>query len=145
MLYHEAAQLLLHGDTISKHSLSRTSQWPARFIDPSGRADAVSCGGKCYLGQFSVNQINHRSFELENRPKLVPLVAHWGWRALFRYLLRWGETGGVACSMEKFWEKAPSAIEVTGITQKETQITMWQWSPNAANGFSALFQTGSYA
>ncbi|TNV69723.1 hypothetical protein [Trichococcus shcherbakoviae] len=81
---------------------------------------------------FWLTQINHRSYTLKKQtePGYAPLLIGDGSRSLGS-VYAGGETGGVACSIEKFWEKAPSAIEVQDLTGHRTKTIAWLWSPEA--------------
>lgn len=131
-VYHEAAQLLLSRRHYQQN-IPYQEQASGQLVSltPADEQMLSHAVENAIWDNFRVNQINHRSFELEKQTEAgycwLPIGDGAHYSGTF---YAGGETGGVACSMEKFWEKAPSAIEVTGITQKETQITMWQWSPN---------------
>lgn len=81
---------------------------------------------------FWLTQTNHRSYTLKKQtePGYAPLLIGDGSRSLGS-VYAGGESGGVACSIEKFWEKAPSAIEVIDLTGNRTKMTAWLWSPDA--------------
>ncbi|PZD94513.1 hypothetical protein DNH61_18785 [Paenibacillus sambharensis] len=42
-----------------------------------------------------------------------------------------GEGGGLAAGLRYFWQKAPSALEVTDAAGSEANITVWLWSRDA--------------
>ncbi|WP_309120649.1 hypothetical protein [Paenibacillus sp.] len=42
-----------------------------------------------------------------------------------------GEGGGLAVGVRRFWEKFPSALEVSGADRDEASVTAWFWSPDA--------------
>lgn len=81
---------------------------------------------------FNIIQENHRSYKLikQTRPDYTPIEIGYGNRAPGVVSIS-GETGGVAVGIEKFWEKAPREIEVCGLTEKDTQLTAWLWSPKS--------------
>ncbi|WP_071130505.1 exo-rhamnogalacturonan lyase family protein [Enterococcus timonensis] len=78
---------------------------------------------------FFLTQTNARAFRLEKQTKsgYTPIDIGYGDHAQGTVYLG-GEKGGVAFGLEKFWQKAPRAIEVSGLSQKNTQIKMHFWS-----------------
>ena len=105
-VYHEAAQLLLsrrHYQQNIPYQQQASGQLVS--LTPADEPMLSHAVESAIWDNFRVNQINHRSFELENRPKLGTVGCPLGMASIIQVPLRWGETGGVACSMEKFWEK----------------------------------------
>jgi hypothetical protein len=40
-------------------------------------------------------------------------------------------SGGLAVGVKRFWEKHPSALEITGASTPEAELNIWFWSPDA--------------
>ncbi|SER42823.1 hypothetical protein SAMN04487944_10487 [Gracilibacillus ureilyticus] len=41
-----------------------------------------------------------------------------------------GADGGVAIGQKKFWQKFPSSLEVEGLNEESSSLTVWLWSPD---------------
>jgi len=81
---------------------------------------------------FWLRQTNHRFYEMHKQTKsdYYQLKIGDGTRSMGTVYVG-GRTGGTAISMEKFWQKAPSAIEISGLNEQETKVTAWLWSKEA--------------
>lgn len=81
---------------------------------------------------FKLMQLSADHYAIEKRTKegcswLTPAV---GQRSS-GYLYAGSESGGMGIGLRHFWEKHPSALEVTHMAQDEAKFTIWFWSPDA--------------
>ena len=81
---------------------------------------------------FKLSQVGPDSFSLGKRTNDASSWLHIfnGLRA--RGLVFLGDvTGGLAVGVKRFWEKYPSALEITGASTAAGELKIWFWSPDA--------------
>jgi len=84
------------------------------------------------FGDFKLFQGSSRQFTVTKRRKagLAWIKADHGGRASGLAYIG-GTSGGVALGMRDFWERHPTALEVTGAAGDAATLTAWLWSPDA--------------
>ena len=81
---------------------------------------------------FKLTQLAPDSFAIDKRTGAASSWLHItdGHRA--RGLVFMGDvTGGLAVGVKRFWEKYPSALEITGASTPAAEMKIWFWSPDA--------------
>lgn len=132
-VYSEPAQLLL-SRRFYENNPNYHLQAQGGIVKLDAEDEPMLLHGKenAIWNNFRVVQSTHRSFEMAKQTGKDYCWLPMGDGAHYSgTLYAGGETGGVACSLENFWEKAPSEIKVSGLSHDQTKLTTWLWSPEA--------------
>jgi hypothetical protein len=159
----------LAGDT---GMLAEPVRWMVGRRDPSDQLYALQVAGKripslaqfnqmprgATVGQmatwdaFKLTQSNDGGFTIQKRtnPRSAWINITAGHRS--QGLGFFGDvSGGLAVSLQNFWQLAPTEMEIEGAIANEAQLTMWLWSPESpamdlrhydikANGLEASYE-----
>jgi hypothetical protein len=81
---------------------------------------------------FKLNQLAPDSFDLSKRTNQASSWLHIADGARARGLAFLGDvTGGLAIGVKYFWQKYPSAFEITGASTDAGEVKAWFWAPDA--------------
>lgn len=82
---------------------------------------------------FRLTQLSPDSFAIEKRtgPHSSWVQAHRGRHSLGTAYVG-GVSGGLALGLRRFWEKHPTALEISGAGSDTATLRAWLWSPEAA-------------
>lgn len=83
---------------------------------------------------FALTQTSHNDYELTKQTDRHYTAIRIGCGKRSKGVMyAGGRNGGVACAIEKFWEKAPRKIEMSGLSERSTCCTAWLWSPEGGS------------
>jgi hypothetical protein len=81
---------------------------------------------------FKLNQLAPDSFELQKRTGNASSWLHIANGTRARGLAFLGDvSGGLAVGVKNFWQKYPSALEITGASTAAGEMKIWFWAPDA--------------
>lgn len=131
--YTEPAQLLL-SRRHAVNNLQYAKQVKGEVTEMTAKDQAMLAHAKenAIWNNFKVSQPDHRYYELSKQTTVdyVQLKIGDGTRAMGS-VYAGGRNGGTVVSMEKFWQKAPSEIEILGLDERTTKVNAWLWSKDA--------------
>ena len=81
---------------------------------------------------FKLQQLGPDSYSIEKRTNAASSWVHvmYGNRAS-GYAFLGDVSGGIVVGVKRFWEKHPSALEITGASTPAAELKVWFWSPGA--------------
>jgi hypothetical protein len=80
--------------------------------------------------QISQDSADHYAVRKRTKPECCWVEAAHGKRNQ-GLIFAGGETSGFAAALRNSWQKYPTALQVDGLTQPVTALTVWLWSPEA--------------
>ena len=81
---------------------------------------------------FKLNQLAPDSFEISKRASAASSWLHISNGERARGMVFLGDvTGGLAVGVKSFWQKYPSALEITDASKPAGEMKVWFWAPDA--------------
>ena len=81
---------------------------------------------------YKLSQLSPDSFSIDKRTNPKSSWLHFANGGRSRGLAYLGDvSGGLAVGVKRFWEKYPSALEITGASTAAGEMKIWFWSPDA--------------
>ena len=81
---------------------------------------------------FKLNQLAPDSFEMSKRTNAASSWLHISNGERARGMVFFGDvSGGLAVGVKSFWQKYPSALEITGASGAVGEMKVWFWAPDA--------------
>ena len=134
-VYFEAAQSLLSRRHM-KNNTEYARQVEGKITQPEENTDfpqlLAHAKENAVWDSFSLYQAAHNAFELTKgtRSGLARIKIGDGQHS-DGVLYVGGASGGTAVSVDKFWQKYPAELEVSGLSREEAEVRVWFWSPKA--------------
>lgn len=131
-VYTEAAQLLISRRHWKNNALYH-QQVNGEVVKISAADEEMLRHAKenAIWNNFDLVQGNHRSYRLTKQTQdgYAPIDIGYGSRAKGVVAIG-GINGSVGVGVENFWQKAPRQLEIRGLNQASTTMTIWLWSPH---------------
>jgi hypothetical protein len=81
---------------------------------------------------YKLSQLSPDSFSIDKRTNPKSSWLHFTNGSRSRGLAFLGDvSGGLAVGVKRFWEKYPTALEISGASQPAGEMKVWFWSPDA--------------
>ena len=97
-----------------------------------GPRDKASFEATAVWDSFKLNQLAPDSFEISKRTGSASSWLHIVNGSRARGLAFLGDvSGGLAVGVKNFWQKYPSALEITGAGTAAGELKVWFWAPDA--------------
>ncbi|MFA6872505.1 MAG: DUF6250 domain-containing protein [Bacteroidaceae bacterium] len=81
---------------------------------------------------YRLSQISADAFSIRKRATIdCPWIGTFSANRSRGFAFAGDVSGGLALSLQDFWQSFPASIEINGMRSKEAEITTWLWSPES--------------